>query len=130
MDWFLELRAHHAQTSAGSRAEICNQTIFWRRSADTPFRYYAVSFATTASAMTKAYIAGHDVYYSGFREGKGVGIMGIAKSLAALTTCTGRAQATDYESAEEPAPVETVATEVCRVTDPGNRCSQRHQPRL
>ena len=63
---------------------------------------------------TKAYIARHDVYYRGFREGKGIwGLWELPSESGGfhiwpLGQGTGKE---DYESAEEPAPVEAVAVE-------------------
>ena len=64
---------------------------------------------------TKAYIVGHDVYYRGFREGKGIwGLWELPNESGGFHIWPlGQGEGEqDYESAEEPAPVEAVATEV------------------
>ena len=71
---------------------------------------------------TKAYIAGHHVYYRGFREGKG--IWGLSElpneSAGSHIWPLGQGEGEqDYESAEEPAPVEAAAAE----TLPGGSAS-------
>jgi len=75
---------------------------------------------------TKAYIAGHDVYYRGFREGKGIwGLWELPSESGGFHIWPlGQGEGEqDYESAEEPAPVETVATEVLPgSTTPATAC--------
>jgi len=64
---------------------------------------------------TKAYIAGHNVYYRGFREGKGIwGLWELPNESGGFQIWPlGQGEGEqDYESAEEPAPVEAVATGV------------------
>lgn len=63
---------------------------------------------------TKAYLAGHDVYYRGFREGKGIwGLWELPSESGGFHIWPlGQGESEqDYESAEEPAPVEAVAVE-------------------
>jgi hypothetical protein len=63
---------------------------------------------------TKAYIVGHDVYYRGFREGKGIwGLWELPNESGGFHIWPlGQGEGEqDYESAEEPAPVEAVAVE-------------------
>ena len=64
---------------------------------------------------TKTYISGHDVYYRGFREGKGIwGLWELPNESGGFHIWPlGQGEGEqDYESAEEPASVETVATGV------------------
>jgi len=63
---------------------------------------------------TKTYIGAHDVYYRGFREGKGIwGLWELPNESGGFHVWPrGQEQdEQDYESAEEPAPVEAVAAE-------------------
>jgi len=63
---------------------------------------------------TKTYISAHDVYYRGFREGKGIwGVWELPSESGGFHVWPrGQEQGEqDYESAEEPAPVEAVAAE-------------------
>ena len=63
---------------------------------------------------TKAYIAGHNVYYRGFREGKGIwGLWELPNESGGFHIWPlGKGEGEqNYESAEEPAPVEAVAVE-------------------
>jgi hypothetical protein len=64
---------------------------------------------------TKTYIGGHDVYYRGFREGKGIwGLWELPNESGGFHIWPlGHEEGErDHESAEEPAPVETVAAGV------------------
>jgi hypothetical protein len=64
---------------------------------------------------TKTYIGAHDVYCRGFREGKGIwGLWELPNESGGFHIWPlGQGEGEeDYESAEEPAPVEAVATEV------------------
>ena len=63
---------------------------------------------------TKSYIGGHDVYYRGFRDGKGIwGLWELpSKSGGFHIWPLGQEEGDhDHESAEEPAPVDAVAAE-------------------
>ena len=63
---------------------------------------------------TKTYIGAHDVYYRGFREGKGIwGLWELPNESGGFHIWPlGQDQGEeDYQSAEEPPPVETVAVE-------------------
>ena len=62
---------------------------------------------------TKAYIAGHDVYYRGFREGKGIwGLWELPTESGGFHIWPLGEEEGEraYESAEEPARAETFAT--------------------
>src|SRR6266446_455509 len=63
---------------------------------------------------TKTYINGHDVYYRGFREGKGIwGLWELASESGGfyIWPLGHERGEQNHESAEEPAPVEAVAVE-------------------
>jgi hypothetical protein len=64
---------------------------------------------------TKTYIGAHDVYYRGFREGKGIwGVWELPNESGGFHIWPlGQEEGErDHESAEEPAPVEAVAAAV------------------
>ena len=64
---------------------------------------------------TKTYVAAHDVYYRGFREGKGIwGVWELPNESGGFHIWPlGHEEGEqDYERAEESAPVEAVAAEV------------------
>ena len=63
---------------------------------------------------TKTYIGAHDVYYRGFREGKGIwGVWELPNESGGFHVWPlGQEEGErDHESAEEPAPLEAVAAE-------------------
>ena len=63
---------------------------------------------------TKTYIGGHEVYYRGFREGKGIwGLWELPNESGGFRIWPlGQGEGEqNYESAEEPAPVEAVVVE-------------------
>jgi hypothetical protein len=63
---------------------------------------------------TKTYIGGHDVYYRGFREGKGIwGLWELPSESGGFHIWPLGQQEGEqhHETAEEPAPLETVARE-------------------
>jgi hypothetical protein len=63
---------------------------------------------------TKTYVGGHEVYYRGFREGKGIwGLWELPNESGGFHIWPlGQGEGEqDYKSAEEPAPVEAVAGE-------------------
>ena len=63
---------------------------------------------------TKTYIGGHEVYYRGFREGKGIwGLWELPNESGGfhIWPLGQREGEQNYESAEEPAPVEAVVVE-------------------
>ena len=63
---------------------------------------------------TKTYIGGHDVYYRGFRDGKGIwGLWELPSESGGfhIWPLGEKEGDQDHESAEEPAPVEAVAVD-------------------
>ena len=63
---------------------------------------------------TKTYIGGHDVYYRGFREGKGIwGLWELSSESGGFHIWPRGQEDGDqsHEAAEEPAPLEAVAGE-------------------
>ena len=96
---------------------FCNHTISGDGSDDIGQFVITGRFDETSGECywTKAYIVGHDVYYRGFREGKGIwGLWELPNESGGFHIWPlGQGEGEqDYESAEEPAPVEAVATEV------------------
>ena len=65
---------------------------------------------------TKTYIGAHEVHYRGFREGKGIwGLWELPNESGGFHIWPlGQGEGEqNYESAEEPAPVEAVVVETC-----------------
>src|SRR5262249_6074089 len=95
---------------------FCNHTISGDGSDDIGRFFLAGRFDETKGEChwTKTYIGAHDVYYRGFREGKGIwGLWELPNESGGFHIWPrGQGEGEeDYESAEEPAPVEAVAVE-------------------
>lgn len=91
-------------TVSGDGSDDIGEFVITGRFDETSREYY----------WTKAYFAGHDVYYRGYREGKGIwGLWELPSESGGFHIWPlGREQGElDQESAEEPAPVEAVAAE-------------------
>jgi hypothetical protein len=59
---------------------------------------------------TKTYVSAHDVYYRGFREGKGIwGLWELGSDSGGFHIWPLGEEEGEHETAEEPAPLETVA---------------------
>jgi hypothetical protein len=95
---------------------FCNHTISGDGSDDIGRFFLAGRFDGTNGECywTKTYIGAHQVYYRGFREGKGIwGLWELPNESGGFHIWPlGQGEGgQDYESAEVPAPVEAVAGE-------------------